>query len=175
MTEEDISERITREVETKMATKKAMYGDALWQEVEKSQLLRVLDMSWKDHLLSLDHLRHGVRLSAYAQRDPLMEYKREAFNLFHEMLGRMRETVTMILAKAEINPVVVEAFQQAMSATQQPMAQTLNFSAAQQPQKMQFSGPAKEESRGQGAFGGGNSGADNAGGNRAQRRALKKK
>ncbi len=177
ITDDDITERVTREVETKMAAKKAMYGNALWQEVEKAQLLRVLDMSWKDHLLSLDHLRHGVRLSAYAQRDPLMEYKREAFNLFHEMLGRMRETVTMILAKAEINPVVVEAFQQAMSAQQPAMPQTLNFGTPAQPQRMEFSGPAKEESRGQGFGQGGafGTGGGDSGSNRAQRRALKKK
>ncbi len=53
---------------------------------EKSLLLQLLDQTWKDHLLSLDHLRQGINLRAYAQRDPLNEYKREAFELFEGML-----------------------------------------------------------------------------------------
>ena len=144
ITEIELSERITREVESKLAAKRAQYGAALWREVEKAQLLRVLDMSWKDHLLSLDHLRQGVRLSAYAQRDPLMEYKREAFNLFHDMLSRMRENVTMILSKAEINPMVVQAFADAQSNNAGEIPKALQVPAAM-PQRMQFSGPAKQE------------------------------
>ncbi len=170
----DFMERIASAVENKMAAKRAQYGEMLWREVEKSQLLRVLDTSWKDHLLSLDHLRQGVRLSAYAQRDPLMEYKREAFNLFHDMIARMRETVTMILAKAEINPAAAMAFQQAQEQQAAAMAAKSMGLFAQAPvQKMEFSGPAKEETRGKNSFG--NTGGGDTGGNRAQRRATKKK
>ena len=60
---------------------------------EKSILLQVIDQQWKEHLLALDHLRQGINLRAYAQRDPLNEYKREAFNLFDEMLESVRHNV----------------------------------------------------------------------------------
>ena len=67
-----------------MAEKAARYGPDLMRRVEKSLMLQILDQLWKDHLLSLDHLRQGIGLRAYAQRDPLNEYKREAFELFDE-------------------------------------------------------------------------------------------
>jgi preprotein translocase subunit SecA len=70
--------------------------------VEKSLLLQILDQSWKDHLLTLDHLRQGIGLRAYGQRDPLNEYKREAFNLFEEMLGQLREKITSLLSHLEL-------------------------------------------------------------------------
>jgi preprotein translocase subunit SecA len=65
-------------------------------------LLQLLDQTWKDHLLSLDHLRQGINLRAYAQRDPLNEYKREAFDLFGEMLTQLRDNVTGVLSHVEL-------------------------------------------------------------------------
>ena len=62
-----------------MAEKAANYGTDVMRMVEKSLLLQILDQLWKEHLLSLDHLRQGIGLRAYGQRDPLNEYKREAF------------------------------------------------------------------------------------------------
>jgi preprotein translocase subunit SecA len=176
VTEIEIGQRITQAMDAKIANKRSLYGAGLWREVEKAQLLRVLDNTWKDHLLQLDHLRQGVRLAAYAQRDPILEYKREAFNLFHGMLARMRETVTAILAKAEINPVVVEGFKQqmAMLSGGQPMGGTsgsFQLTPSEAP-KMEFSGPAKEESRNKGGLFGQDS---DDGMNREQRRAMKKK
>ena len=69
-----------------MAEKAATYGADIMRMAEKSLLLQILDQIWKEHLLALDHLRQGINLRAYAQRDPLNEYKREAFELFQEML-----------------------------------------------------------------------------------------
>ncbi len=66
-------------------------------------MLQILDHSWKEHLLQLDHLRQGIGLRAYAQRDPLNEYKREAFEMFEEMLRRVRETVTEVLSHVELS------------------------------------------------------------------------
>jgi preprotein translocase subunit SecA len=74
------------------------------RSIEKSLLLQLLDQSWKEHLLLLDHLRHGIGLRAYAQRDPLNEYKREAFEMFESMLDRLREQITTLLAHVEIRP-----------------------------------------------------------------------
>ncbi|MFX7167311.1 hypothetical protein ABTI49_19875, partial [Acinetobacter baumannii] len=70
----------------------------LFRQVEKNVMLQVLDQLWREHLLHLDHLRQAIGLRAYAQRDPLNEYKREAFELFDGLLGRLRETVTQLLA-----------------------------------------------------------------------------
>jgi preprotein translocase subunit SecA len=85
--DEGVRERILREVEALMARKAADFGPALMRQVEKSVLLQVLDQVWKEHLLALDHLRQGIGLRAYGQRDPLNEYKTEAFALFNRMLG----------------------------------------------------------------------------------------
>jgi preprotein translocase subunit SecA len=99
---EDIEERITAAADRKMAEKTANYGADVMRMAEKSLLLQLLDQTWKDHLLSLDHLRQGINLRAYAQRDPLNEYKREAFELFEGMLVHLRDQVTSVLSHVEL-------------------------------------------------------------------------
>ena len=95
-------ERITAAADRKMAEKSANYGPDLMRMAEKSLLLQLLDQTWKDHLLSLDHLRQGINLRAYGQRDPLNEYKREAFELFETMLANLRQHVTSVLSHVEL-------------------------------------------------------------------------
>jgi len=99
---EEVEERIIAASDRKMAEKVANYGAEMMRMAEKSLLLQLLDQSWKDHLLSLDHLRQGINLRAYAQRDPLNEYKREAFELFEGMLVQMRDQVTSVLSHIEL-------------------------------------------------------------------------
>src|SRR6516164_595692 len=77
-------------------------GSEVMRFAEKSILLQLLDQQWKDHLLNLDHLRQGIWLRAHGQRDPLNEYKREAFEMFEGMLTRVRESVTVVLAHIEV-------------------------------------------------------------------------
>ena len=98
----EIRERILSALDRKMAEKAALYGPEVMRDVEKSILLQLLDQMWKEHLLTLDHLRQGIGLRAYGQRDPLNEYKRESFNLFEDMLVRLRERVTMVLSHVEL-------------------------------------------------------------------------
>ena len=98
----EIRERLLDASDRKMAEKAATYGPEVMRDVEKSILLQLLDQMWKEHLLTLDHLRQGIGLRAYGQRDPLNEYKRESFNLFEEMLSRLRERVTMVLSHVEL-------------------------------------------------------------------------
>ncbi len=100
--DEEIRERLTDSVDRKMAEKAARIGPDVMRRIEKSLMLQLLDQLWKDHLLSLDHLRQGIGLRAFAQRDPLNEYKREAFEIFDDMLGRFREAVTATLAHVEV-------------------------------------------------------------------------
>lgn len=98
----EIRSRIHEAVDQLMTQKEKSYGEEMMRLAEKSMLLRVLDQQWKDHLLSLDHLRQGINLRAYGQRDPLNEYKGEAFEMFQEMLARLRENVTSVLCHLQI-------------------------------------------------------------------------
>ena len=100
--DEEILERLIDLSDRRMAEKAANYGPEVMRLAEKSLLLQILDHSWKEHLLQLDHLRQGIGLRAYAQRDPLNEYKREAFEMFEEMLRRVRNSVTEILSHVEL-------------------------------------------------------------------------
>lgn len=106
--EKDISidileERITKAANEMMATKVANYGVSIMRYVEKQVLLTTLDAVWKEHLLRLDQMRQGIGLRAYGQKDPLNEYKKEAFVLFNYMLDELRERITSLLAKVEVN------------------------------------------------------------------------
>ena len=100
--EAEIEERVHDAANRKMAEKAVNYGRELWRMVEKNLLLQLLDQHWKEHLLALDHLRQGIGLRAYGQKDPLNEYKREAFNMFEGMLGTFREQVTTMLFHVEL-------------------------------------------------------------------------
>ncbi|MDQ1080169.1 preprotein translocase subunit SecA [Pseudoroseomonas cervicalis] len=99
-----VRERIEAAADQAAATRAANIGPELMRQVEKSVLLQVFDAAWKEHLLALDHLRQGIGLRAYAQRDPLNEYKSEAFNLFTAMLEDLRERVTSLLMRIELSP-----------------------------------------------------------------------
>ena len=100
--DDEIRERINGAIDRRMAEKSANWGPEMMRFVEKSVLLQLLDQVWKDHLLALDHLRQGIGLRAYAQKDPLNEYKSEAFELFDAMLSRLREQVTGTLCHVEV-------------------------------------------------------------------------
>ncbi len=102
MSEPEIKRRLVDLSDRRMAEKAANNGPEIMRMVEKSLLLQVLDQIWKEHLLALDHLRQGIGLRAYGQRDPLNEYKQEAFTLFERMLGHLRERITGILARVEL-------------------------------------------------------------------------
>jgi preprotein translocase subunit SecA len=103
VTEKEILELISKNVTEIFWHKEQLYGVDVVRKIEKQILLLTLDNEWKDHLLSLDKLRHGINLRAYAQKDPLIEYKRDAFNLFEEMMLRIEEQVVSRLAHVQIN------------------------------------------------------------------------
>jgi preprotein translocase subunit SecA len=85
-----------------MAAKVAQWGPDVLRYVEKSILLQTLDHLWREHLVMLEHLRQVIGLRGYGQRDPLNEYKAEAFNLFETMSQSLREAVTAQLMRVEI-------------------------------------------------------------------------
>jgi len=102
--ETHLRERIEKAVDEMMAAKAANMGPDLMRFIEKSLLIQTLDAVWKEHLYALDHLRQGIGLRAYGQRDPLNEYKSEAFTLFNAMLAELKERVTSMLARVELAP-----------------------------------------------------------------------
>ncbi len=99
----EILERIIDVSDKRMAAKVAHYSAQIWRQLEKSIVLQLLDQSWKEHLLNLDHVRQGINLRAFGQKDPLNEYKAEAFSAFENMLNTMSETITQTLSLVEIN------------------------------------------------------------------------
>jgi preprotein translocase subunit SecA len=100
--ETGIRERIIDAADKYVAEKTQRVGPELMNFVEKSILLQTLDQVWKEHLLALDHLRQGIGLRAYGQKDPLNEYKKEAFALFNGLLDDLKERVTQLLAHVVI-------------------------------------------------------------------------
>ena len=100
--DDEVRERITRKADEQMAAKVAKWGPEVMRYVEKSVLLQTLDHLWREHLVMLEHLRQVIGLRGYGQRDPLNEYKAEAFNLFETMITRLREAVTAQLMRVEV-------------------------------------------------------------------------
>ncbi len=97
-----IEERLAELANSKMEAKIAETDPEIWRQVEKSILLKQLDFHWKEHLATLDALRQVVFLRAYAQKQPINEYKQEAFGLFESMLETIREDVTKVLMTAQL-------------------------------------------------------------------------
>ena len=111
----EIINRIITAVKNHMAAKEEKYGSAMMRAAETNMVLRLLDKCWKDHLLTLDQLRQGINLRAYAQGNPLNEYKREAFVLFQGMLDALREETIGSLAHFEIDVPDVNILEQLLN------------------------------------------------------------
>jgi preprotein translocase subunit SecA len=124
---EEMLHRVTQATDALFAEKAANFPPEVYQMAEKRILLETLDQLWKDHLLSLDQLRQGINLRAYAQRDPLNEYKQEAFGLFEHMLNHLREVVISRIARVQIRVELTDEImnlkpQQTMHATREDPA-----------------------------------------------------
>ena len=124
-----LRERIMEMVLSAYAAKEALMGSEMARHFEKSILLQVLDSHWKDHLASMDHLREGIHLRGYAQKNPKQEYKRESLVMFNTMLDQLREEVMSTLSRLHVSPGPAE-----------PMDWDAIARAAQ-PQHLQFSHP----------------------------------
>ena len=107
--DEELLSRIEKRADEHMAAKVAQWGPEVMRYVEKTILLQTLDHLWREHLIMLDHLRQVIGLRGYGQRDPLQEYKSEAFSLFESMIAHLREAVTAQLMRVEIVPPEQEA------------------------------------------------------------------
>lgn len=123
--DKELLERIIQASDDKMAQKAANASSDVWRRAEKAILLQLLDQHWKEHLLNLDHLRQGINLRAFGQKDPLNEYKTEAFGMFEKMLDQLRETTTQTLSLVELN-VDQDGFAQLMMPGMMPEAQEMH-------------------------------------------------
>ncbi len=103
--EAEIKERVLKAIEDKATAKEAEFGPEAARQIEKMVLLQTLDHLWREHLVTLEHLRQVIGFRAYGQRDPLNEYKTEAFVLFEAMLAKLREAVTGQLMHIELAPM----------------------------------------------------------------------
>lgn len=105
-----------------------LVGEESWVQFERSVLLDRLDTAWREHLAALDHLRQGIHLRGYAQKDPKQEYKKEAFELFKHMLERVRnETVRILLTVQIRSPEQVDAIESEQAARADAQAERMNY------------------------------------------------
>lgn len=102
LTDDDLHDRVIEESQRLLQAKIDLVGQPNWGNFERSVLLQSIDTQWRGHLQALDHLRQGIHLRGYAQKDPKQEYKREAFELFSDMLDRVRDEVVKVLMTVRI-------------------------------------------------------------------------
>ena len=98
---EEILGRVSKAAEARAAEREALLSSEQMRQVEKNFLLQMIDMQWRDHLMHLDHLKNVIGLRGYGQRDPLNEYKTEAFSLFEKLIGDLRTSVTRLIMTVE--------------------------------------------------------------------------
>src|SRR5690606_2772903 len=117
LTDEDLLERVLKVANDTYEAKVAMVGREGFSSFERSIMLQSIDTHWREHLAALDHLRQGIHLRGYAQKNPKPEYKREAFELFGQMLDLIRNEVVRIVMTVRIET------REQVAAAEQEMAQ----------------------------------------------------
>ena len=117
---EELHEELWKRIEAKYVAKETRLGEELMRMFERDVMLRVVDHSWKDHLLALDHLKEGIGLRGYGQRNPLNEYKRESYELFQAMKERIEDTVIKTLFRLE--PVSADEMERRRAQRSRPPA-----------------------------------------------------
>jgi len=143
MSDEDVLDSVLEYARQAYQHKADLVGAESWSHFERSIMLQVIDSQWREHLSSLDHLRQGIHLRGYAQKNPKQEYKREAFELFSDMLDRVRDEVMKILmtVRVQSQEEITEAEQQAANLAQ---AQNVQFQHADY-QDAEAAGEAEEK------------------------------
>jgi preprotein translocase subunit SecA len=102
---EELADKLVERVHERYAEKEKMFGEQMMRWLERRIILDIVDTQWKDHLLTLDHLKEGIGLRGYGQKDPLVEFKKEAFTLFEDMMGRIdTETVRYLFLVQPARP-----------------------------------------------------------------------
>ena len=100
--EETLRQRIIEAAERTYAEKETQASPGVMRQFEKAVMLQVLDSMWKDHLAAMDHLRQGIHLRGYAQKNPIQEYKKDAFEMFEQLLNRIKHEVISVLTRVKV-------------------------------------------------------------------------
>ena len=118
ITDATVRDRLTEAALAQYADKEAQVGSELMRQFERSLMLQTVDQHWRDHLANLDHLRQGIHLRGYAQKNPKQEYKRESFELFSDMLDRIKHDVVKVVMTVQVRtPEDVQAVEEAPPVT----------------------------------------------------------
>jgi preprotein translocase subunit SecA len=126
-TADEIRDAIWERVQADYSAKEQLIGREILQRVERDVMLQVVDQQWKDHLYSLDHLKEGIGLRGYGQRDPLVEYKKESFEMFQAMKERIDTEIVSYLWR--LRPVISEEAAPARPPVRQPARQPMVMNA----------------------------------------------
>ncbi|MFQ2093983.1 preprotein translocase subunit SecA [Aeromonas taiwanensis] len=129
--EEKLRERILDEATKLYAHKEELVGKEVLRNFEKAVMLQTLDGLWKEHLAAMDHLRQGIHLRGYAQKNPKQEYKRESFDLFTQMLETLKRDVVSILSRVQVQERDVEAMEEQQRQQAQAAPRTYTHAAAE--------------------------------------------
>lgn len=129
--EEKLRERILEEATRLYAHKEELVGKEVLRNFEKAVMLQTLDGLWKEHLAAMDHLRQGIHLRGYAQKNPKQEYKRESFDLFTQMLETLKRDVVSILSRVQVQERDVEAMEEQQRQQAQSAPRTYTHAAAE--------------------------------------------
>jgi preprotein translocase subunit SecA len=127
MTPDDLADTITEEAVRVYESREAAIGADTYRRLEHVVMLQTIDNLWKDHLLSMDHLKEGIGLRGYAQQNPLLVYKKEGFEMFQNLMGRIEEETLGILFRIQI------AAPEKMETLQRTREQRLTFSGGGEP------------------------------------------
>jgi preprotein translocase subunit SecA len=128
---EEIEEKVQEAVAGMFAAKEAQVGGDTMRMLEKHVMLNVLDQAWKEHLARMDYLRQGIHLRGYAQKQPKQEYKKEAFELFSELLEKVKREVVSLLARVRIRDEgEIARIEAAERAQAEAIAQQMQFQHA---------------------------------------------
>lgn len=125
--EDSLRERIEQEVVAAYSAKEELVGAEGLRSFEKQIILRVLDDLWKEHLAAMDHLRHGIHLRGYAQKNPKQEYKRESFNLFRDLLESIKRDAIRVLSNVQIRQEDPQEEEARLRQQAQDMAERMQF------------------------------------------------
>ncbi|MFM5513930.1 preprotein translocase subunit SecA [Aeromonas veronii] len=129
--EEKLRERILDEASKLYAHKEELVGKEVLRNFEKAVMLQTLDGLWKEHLAAMDHLRQGIHLRGYAQKNPKQEYKRESFDLFTQMLETLKRDVVSILSRVQVQERDVEAMEEQQRQQAEAAPRTYTHAAAE--------------------------------------------
>jgi preprotein translocase subunit SecA len=157
MTREQLVEDIRNDAQAAYDAREQQFGSEVMRELERRVVLSVLDRKWREHLYEMDYLREGIGLRAYSQRDPLVEYQREGFDMFSAMMDAIKEESVGYLFNLEVQveeepeELDEEANQQfgaavaqaAAASSGQPQILAKGLDAPKQPQRLAYSAPAE--------------------------------